>query len=102
MDPPTIRDPSSVSARVLWLHTQRRSGDTRSRHLASVVTSASPRLGVHNISMVCEYPDVFLEDLPGMPPRREVEFTIELAPRSDAVAKNPYRVAPAELQELKA
>ena len=51
---------------------------------------------------MCEYPDVFPDDLPGMPPHREVEFFIELTPGSGAVAKNPYRMVPIELRELKA
>ena len=71
-------------------------------YLASGVISISLELGVHNILVVCEYLDVFPDDLPGMPPYREVEFSIELAPGCGAVVKNPYRMAPAELQELKA
>ena len=71
-------------------------------YLGSVVISPSPESGVHNISIVCEYPEVFPDDLLGMPPHREVEFFIELIPSSGAVAKNPYRMALAELRELKA
>ena len=50
--------------------------------------------------MVCRYPDVFPEDLPGMPPHRELEFQIDLVPGSGAISKAPYRMAPAELREL--
>ena len=71
-------------------------------YLASVVTSPSLESSVHNISVVCEYLDVFPDDLPGMPPHREVEFFIELTPGTGVVAKNPYRMAPFELRELKA
>ncbi|WVZ89377.1 LOW QUALITY PROTEIN: hypothetical protein U9M48_035794 [Paspalum notatum var. saurae] len=51
------------------------------------------------IRVVCEYPDVFPNELPGMPPDREVEFLIELLPGTAPIAKRQYRVAPKE-QEL--
>ena len=70
-------------------------------YLASVVTSTSPELGVHNISVVCKHPDVFPDNLPGMPPHREVEFSFELVSGSGAVSKPPYRMALVELRELK-
>ena len=51
--------------------------------------------------MVCEFPDVFPDDLPGMPPDREVEFSIELLPGTAPIAKRQYRMAPVEQEELK-
>ena len=51
--------------------------------------------------MVCEFPDVFPEELPGMHPDREVEFVIELLPGMAPVSKRPYRMPPNELAELK-
>ncbi|CAN6480859.1 unnamed protein product [Victoria cruziana] len=56
---------------------------------------------VREIPVVCEYPDVFPEELPGLPLRREVEFSIELVPDVQPISKAPYRMAPAELAELK-
>ncbi|CAN6462542.1 unnamed protein product [Victoria cruziana] len=53
------------------------------------------------IPVVQEYRDVFPEDLPGLPPEREIEFTIELIPGVQPISKAPYRMAPAELAELK-
>nr|GFC13752.1 putative reverse transcriptase domain-containing protein [Tanacetum cinerariifolium] len=47
-----------------------------------------------------EFPDVFLEELPGLPPDRQVEFQIDLIPRAAPVARAPYRLAPSEMQEL--
>ncbi|GJR21438.1 putative reverse transcriptase domain-containing protein [Tanacetum coccineum] len=44
--------------------------------------------------------EVFLDDLSGLPPIREIEFRIELTPRATPVAKSPYRLAPSELEEL--
>nr|GFD25076.1 uncharacterized protein [Tanacetum cinerariifolium] len=45
--------------------------------------------------------DVFLEELPGLPPAREIEFGIELIPGAEPILKAPYRMAPVELKELK-
>ena len=53
------------------------------------------------IPVVHEFPDVFPEELPGMPPDREVEFVIELLPGTAPVSKRPYRMPPNELAELK-
>ncbi|GKA85329.1 putative reverse transcriptase domain-containing protein [Tanacetum coccineum] len=47
-----------------------------------------------------EFPEVFLEDLPGLPPVRQVEFQIDLIPGATPVARAPYRLAPSEMQEL--
>jgi hypothetical protein len=48
-----------------------------------------------------EFPDVFPEELPGMPPDRDIEFVIELKPGTTPIYKTPYRMATAELAELK-
>ena len=56
---------------------------------------------LETIPVVCEFPDVFAEELPGMPPDREVEFVIELLPGMAPVSKRSYRMPPNELAELK-
>lgn len=48
-----------------------------------------------------EFPDVFPKDLPGMPPERKVEFSIELVPGTAPISKRAYRVSGPELVELK-
>jgi hypothetical protein len=58
-------------------------------------------LATGSISVVEEFMDVFPEELPGMPPEREVEFYIDLIPGTAPIAKRPYRMAPTELAELK-
>jgi hypothetical protein len=58
-------------------------------------------LAAESISVVEEFMDVFPEELPGMPPEREVEFYIDLIPGTAPIAKRPYRMAPTELVELK-
>ena len=54
-----------------------------------------------SIPVVCEFPDVFPEDLPGLPPDHEVEFSIELEPGTAPISRRPYRMAPRELAEMK-
>jgi len=53
------------------------------------------------ISVVQDFGDVFPEEVPGLPPSREVEFSIDLVPGTGPVSMAPYRMAPAELVELK-
>ena len=54
-----------------------------------------------DILVVRDYPEVFPEELPGLPPVREVEFGIDLIPGSHPIPKAPYRMVPAELEELR-
>jgi hypothetical protein len=56
---------------------------------------------IEAIRIVSEFPDVFPEELPGMPPERKVEFAIELIPRTAPISKRAYRVSGPELVELK-
>jgi hypothetical protein len=51
--------------------------------------------------MVRDYPDVFPEELPGMPPDRDVEFIIDLLPGTGPITKRPYRMPVDKLAELK-
>ena len=51
--------------------------------------------------MICEYEDVFIDKLPGLPPHRDVDFTIELHPSTLPISMTPHRMAPTELLKLK-
>jgi hypothetical protein len=51
--------------------------------------------------MVQEYPDIFPEELSGMPPNRDIEFLIDLLPGTPPISKRPYRMLVNELVELK-
>jgi hypothetical protein len=51
--------------------------------------------------VVKDFPDVFPEELPGMPPDTEVEFVIDLLPGTAPISKRPYRMSVEELKELK-
>ncbi|KAL0560548.1 hypothetical protein IC582_000953 [Cucumis melo] len=69
--------------------------------LASVVDIREPEVSLSSEPVVREYPDVFPDELPGLPPPREVDFAIELEPGTAPISRAPYRMAPAELKELK-
>jgi hypothetical protein len=56
---------------------------------------------IEDILVVCEFSDVFLDNLPGLPPDREVEFKIELISGTTTISRRPYRMSPNELVELK-
>ncbi|KAA0046287.1 ty3-gypsy retrotransposon protein [Cucumis melo var. makuwa] len=69
--------------------------------LASVVDTREDDVSLSSEPVVRDYLDVFPEELPGLPPHREVEFAIELEPGTVPISRAPYRMAPAELKELK-
>ena len=71
-------------------------------YLAYVVETEKEGTLVDEIPVVREFPDVFPDDIAGLPPEREVEFTIDLIPSTEPISIPPYRMAPAELRELKA
>nr|GFA81457.1 reverse transcriptase domain-containing protein [Tanacetum cinerariifolium] len=58
------------------------------------------RKQVKDVPIVQDFPEVFLENLPGLPPARPVEFQIDLIPEAAPVARAPYRLAPSEMKEL--
>ncbi|GKB35669.1 putative reverse transcriptase domain-containing protein [Tanacetum coccineum] len=65
-----------------------------------VMEKKSDEKRLEDIPVVREFPEVFPEDLPGLPPIRQVEFQIDLIPGAAPVARAPYRLAPSEMQEL--
>ena len=71
-------------------------------YLAFVVDRRQEGTQLENIPIVKEFPDVFPDDILGLPPDKEIEFTIDLIPGTDPISIPPYRMAPAELRELKA
>ena len=59
------------------------------------------KLKIENVPISKEYTDVFPEEIPGLPPKRELDFTIELVPGAVPSSKDPYRMNILELNELK-
>ncbi|GJU52933.1 hypothetical protein Tco_1226647 [Tanacetum coccineum] len=69
--------------------------------LASVMDTSLESPNIENLSVVHEFADVFPDELPGLPPAREIEFGIELISGAEPISKAPYRMTPVELKELK-
>nr|GFC78344.1 putative reverse transcriptase domain, aspartic peptidase domain protein [Tanacetum cinerariifolium] len=67
--------------------------------LATIHDTTSEVPSIHDQPIVSEFLDVFPDELPGIPPVREVEFNIELIPGSEPISKAPYRMAPIELKD---
>ena len=70
-------------------------------YLAYVIGTSTLKVTLRSVPIVREFLDVFLEDLPGLPPDRKLEFGIELLSRSAPISIPPYKMAPVELKELK-
>ncbi|XP_068304298.1 uncharacterized protein [Pyrus communis] len=70
-------------------------------YLAHMVLNDVAPSSVDDVKVVKHFPDVFLDDLPRLPPDRDAEFTIDLLPGTYPISLTPYRMAPAELRELK-
>ena len=70
-------------------------------YLAYVVNNQKEGIKIDDIPIVRDFVDVFPEDLPGLPFDREIEFAIDLVPGTAPISMAPYRMAPAELKELK-
>ncbi|GJU90956.1 putative reverse transcriptase domain-containing protein [Tanacetum coccineum] len=64
------------------------------------VEDKSEKKRLENVPIVQDFPEVFPEDLSGLPPTRQVEFQIDLVPGAAPVARAPYRLAPSEMKEL--
>ena len=69
--------------------------------LASLTLENEERLNLDLPRVVCEYVDVFPDELPRLPPWRVVDFGIELHPGTSPISMTPHKMAPVELQELR-
>jgi len=69
--------------------------------LCHAVRTESVGPSLEDIPVAREFPDIFPDEIPGMPPLREVEFCIDVAPGATLISKAPYQMPPAELKELK-
>ena len=66
-----------------------------------MIDTVKARPRVSDIPTVSDFLDVFLEELPGLPPQREIEFAIDVVPGTTSTSITLYRMAPLELKELK-
>nr|GEV64674.1 putative reverse transcriptase domain-containing protein [Tanacetum cinerariifolium] len=68
--------------------------------IAQVTEKELAKKQLQDVPVICNFPEVFPDDLPGLPPPRQVEFKIKLIPGAAPVTREPYRLAPSELKEL--
>ena len=69
--------------------------------LALILDSKREQVNFENIPVIREFPDVFPEELRGVPPEREVDLYIEVLQGMTPISRAPYRMAPTELKELR-
>ena len=69
--------------------------------LAFLINTLTDKLKVKDVHVVKDYPDVFSDELVTLPPKREIEFKIDLLSGTSPIFKIPYRMAPGELKVLK-
>nr|GEU62361.1 putative reverse transcriptase domain-containing protein [Tanacetum cinerariifolium] len=82
----------------LTFHGNERNNGRESR--LTVISCSKEGKQLKDVPIVRDFPEVFLEDLPGLPPARPVEFQIDLIPGAAPVTRAPYRLAPSEMKEL--
>ncbi|GJR60576.1 putative reverse transcriptase domain-containing protein [Tanacetum coccineum] len=68
--------------------------------LAQVTEQEPKEKRLEDVPVIRDFPEVFPDELPGLPPPRQVEFRIDLIPGAAPVARAPYRLAPSEMKEL--
>ncbi|GJW18377.1 putative nucleotidyltransferase, ribonuclease H [Tanacetum coccineum] len=81
--------------KVLCVQGERNVGKTK-----TLMSTKANEPTLSDIPIICDFEDVFPDDLSGLPPQRQVEFRIDLIPGATPIAKSPYRLAPSEMQEL--
>ena len=70
-------------------------------YLTFVMTEGGSSTPLKEVPIVCDFLNVFPNELLGLPPRREVEFSVKLMPGSQPISKTLYQMTPNELKELK-
>nr|XP_043611685.1 uncharacterized protein LOC122583331 [Erigeron canadensis] len=75
-------------------------GERPESHKQNLMSTTTGVTRLADIPIVRDFPDVFPDDVQGLPPSGQVEFRIDLLPNATPVAKAPYRLAPSEMQEL--
>nr|GFC44512.1 putative reverse transcriptase domain-containing protein [Tanacetum cinerariifolium] len=68
--------------------------------IAQVTKKEPAKKHLQDVPVICNFLEVFLDDLLGVPPPQQVEFKIELIPGAAPIARAPYRLAPFKLEEL--
>src|ERR1051325_2281850 len=69
--------------------------------LLMATLSVESQAVIANFLVVCDFPEVFLDEIPSAPPEREVEFSVDVVPGTRPIYLEPYRMSASELSELK-
>ncbi|XP_051206756.1 uncharacterized protein [Lolium perenne] len=91
----TVSLKNPVGGRIIY------QGDKHTQIEVELQLNSMKEVKLEDIPVVNEFQDVFPKELPGMPPDREIEFTIDLIPGTAPIAQAPYKMGPKELKELK-
>nr|XP_017229030.1 PREDICTED: uncharacterized protein LOC108204212 [Daucus carota subsp. sativus] len=89
----TFRGQKQVKKFLTMMQTKRMLRQGCEAYVAYVIDKSQEPVKLENIPVVNEFPDVFPDELPGLPPDREIEFAIDLAPGTEPVSKTLYRMA---------
>ena len=68
--------------------------------MAIVKDTTTEKTSISDVLVACEFLDIFLDELPGLPPHREIKFYIDVVSDTAPISMPPYRMTPAELKEL--
>ncbi|XP_027118548.2 uncharacterized protein [Coffea arabica] len=96
-----VRGRLALSALVSGIRARKLLSKGAQGYLAFLINTPGDKVKLEDVVVVNEFPDIFPDELKSMPSEREIEFKIDLVPGTAPIAKTPYRMAPAELKELK-
>ncbi|GJT51105.1 putative reverse transcriptase domain-containing protein [Tanacetum coccineum] len=97
-----LHDPNIIPVRIPLPNDKilRVLGEKREEKMKHLMSAKTEEQKLEDIIVVRNFPDVFPDDLSGLPPSREFEFRIDLIPGAMPVIKSPYRLVPSEMEEL--
>ncbi|XP_071912237.1 uncharacterized protein [Coffea arabica] len=96
-----VRDRLASSALISGIRVRKMLSKGAQGYLDFLINTLSDKVNLENMHVVKEYPDVFSEELESLPPKREITFKIDVTLGVAPISTTPYRMAPAELKELK-
>ncbi|XP_071901600.1 uncharacterized protein [Coffea arabica] len=96
-----VRGMLASSALILGIRASKLLSHGTRGYLAFLVNIPGENIKLEDMPVINEYPDVFPDELASLPPEREIKFKVDLALGTTPISKTPYRMAPAELKELK-
>ena len=85
--------PMSLIPMVLIMKAERLVRHGYETYIAFMTTEGNGKAKLSELPIVCEFPDMFPDELPGLLPQRDVKFSIDLVPSTQPISKNPYRMA---------